>query len=67
VKATESVSAESRWAITEQGRYDLIMAQTCQCNPHLAGLLIECAKCGTVYGSVRDSMDWGRGRSGKRD
>jgi hypothetical protein len=67
VKATESVSAADRYWITEQGRYDLIMSPHCQCNPHLAGLLIECAKCGTVYGTVRESMDWGRGRNGKRD
>lgn len=65
MKATESVSAESRYWITEQGRYDLIMAQTCQCNPHLAGLLIECAKCGTIYGTLRDSVGRGYGNREK--
>jgi len=65
VNVPRSVSAADRYQITEQGRYDLIMLPTCQCNPHLAGLLIVCDRCGTVYGSVRESMDWGRGKNGK--
>jgi hypothetical protein len=47
--------ATDRWTITEQGKLDLATAVTCKCDPHLAGLLIACSDCGTVYGSVRDS------------
>jgi len=42
--------------ITEQGRLDLRTARVCRCNPRLAGLLIECAECGTVYGSVKEGL-----------
>jgi hypothetical protein len=67
VRTKRSVEAEGRYVITEQGRHDLIVNETCKCNPHLAGLLIECGMCGTVYGTVRESMEWGRGHGGKRD
>ena len=63
---SRSVEAAGRYVLTEKGRYDLHMAPDCQCNPKLAGLLIVCDGCGTVYGSVRESMDWGRGRAEKR-
>lgn len=44
---------EKPW-ITEKGRYDLLTAETCECKPHLVGLLVECPTCGTVYGHIRD-------------
>jgi hypothetical protein len=49
-----SARASDRWCITEKGHYDLLVAGTCDCDPRLAGLLLECPKCGTVYGSVRN-------------
>lgn len=53
--------------ITEQGRYDLHLGQTCQCNPRLAGLLIECGKCGTIYGSLNDRLNDTQVYRGKKD
>lgn len=50
-----TVSPEQRVNITEQGRHDLLCAALCQCNPRLAGLIIQCPDCGTVYGSVADT------------
>lgn len=57
----KSIERLDRYTVTEQGRLDLLTVATCKCNPRLAGLLVVCEDCGTVYGSVRDSMDWGRG------
>ena len=59
--APKSVERLDRYVVTEKGSHDLRVVDTCNCNPHLAGLLIVCEDCGTVYGSVRESMDWGRG------
>lgn len=53
------VPDESGYVVTEAGSHDLRVAPTCSCNPRLAGLLIECPDCGTIYGSLRDSI--GRG------
>lgn len=64
---SRSVPAASGYVVTEQGKLDLLTLETCQCNPRLAGLLVVCECCGTVYGSVKDSMDWGRGLGRKRD
>jgi hypothetical protein len=55
------------YVITEQGRYDLHLGQTCQCNPRLAGLLIECSKCGTIYGSLNDRLNDTQVYRGKKD
>jgi hypothetical protein len=55
------------YVITEAGRYDLHLGETCQCNPRLAGLLVECAKCGTVYGSLRDRLNDTAAYRGKPD
>jgi hypothetical protein len=62
--ASRSVPAGAGWTITERGRLDVETAPTCDCNPRLAGLLIECPECGTVYGSLRDSMQFGQGSNG---
>jgi len=62
MRATREDSREGGYVITERGRLDLQAAPPCNCNPRLAGLLIECAECGTVYGSLRDSAAWGAGR-----
>jgi hypothetical protein len=56
MRDSQSYPAAGRYVITEQGRYDLHLSETCQCNPRLAGLLIECAKCGTIYGTLRDRL-----------
>ena len=58
-----SVAASGRYVVTEQGKYDLLTADTCQCDPKLAGLLFTCTECGTVYGSLRNSGPW-NGRRG---
>ena len=54
MRVSSRVTDEVRWAITEQGRYDLIMLPTCQCDPRLPGLLVTCTRCGTVYGHVSE-------------
>jgi hypothetical protein len=60
----KSIERVDRYTVTEKGSHDLRTVATCDCNPKLAGLLIVCDCCGTVYGSVRESMDWGRGTGG---
>lgn len=55
MRATPSVARAAGYVLTEKGRYDLEAADRCDCNPRLAGILIECPDCGTIYGSVRDS------------
>lgn len=57
----KSLERLDRYVVTPEGHYDIDHAPTCNCNPRLAGLLVVCETCGTVYGSVRESMDWGRG------
>jgi len=61
VRATPSVARDEGYVVTEAGRHDRIVIETCCCNPRLAGLLIECPECGTIYGTLRDSLDRGRG------
>lgn len=56
----QSVAGDPRYVITEQGRYDLIMSRTCQCDPRLKGLLVQCAECGTVYGHLAELDKAGR-------
>jgi len=63
MRATQEDTHSGGYVITERGRLDLHVTATCHCNPRLAGLLIECPECGTVYGSLRDTMEWGRGRA----
>lgn len=53
-----SVAGSGGYVVTEKGSHDLRVADQCACNPRLAGLLIECPECGTVYGSLRE--DFGR-------
>jgi len=55
------------WTITERGRLDLECAATCQCNPRLVGLLIECPNCGTVYGSLKEGLNSTQTYRGKKD
>lgn len=50
----EIVPADDRYTITELGRYDLIFAPTCLCDPRLKGLIVQCAACGTVYGHLSE-------------
>jgi hypothetical protein len=64
---TRSVPARAEYVVTEKGHHDLRVADLCQCNPRLAGLLIECPDCGTVYGSLRDSAPWASGSREKFD
>jgi hypothetical protein len=61
MKADRRIADIDGYVITERGRLDLHTAPRCNCNPRLAGLLIECPECGTVYGSLRDSAAWGSG------
>jgi len=63
MRATHEDTRSIRYVVTERGRLDLELARRCECNPRLAGLLIECPDCGTVYGSLRDSLAWGSRRS----
>jgi hypothetical protein len=49
-----SVRGHAGYVVTEQGKLDLRCVPTCECNPRLVGLLLECPDCGTVYGSLRD-------------
>lgn len=62
-----TVALDERIDITEQGRLDLVTAETCVCNPRLAGLLFECAECGTIFGSLRNSGPVYRASRGKLD
>lgn len=55
------------YVITEQGRLDLYAGDLCRCNPRLAGLLVECPECGTVYGSLRERLSDTQLYRGKRD
>jgi hypothetical protein len=57
-----SVVGHAGYVVTEQGRLDLEQVPTCECNPKLAGLLLECPECGTIYGSLRDSVPVGGGK-----
>jgi hypothetical protein len=66
VPVSKSLERGDRYVVTEAGSHDLRCVPTCDCNPKLAGLLIVCDGCGTVYGSVRDSLDWGRSTSGQK-
>jgi hypothetical protein len=59
MKALDSVKPQRGWWITERGRLDLQTCKQCLCNPRLAGLLIECPECGTIYGTLREG--WGDG------
>lgn len=52
--AIGTLDARERINITEQGRLDLACAASCDCNPRLAGILIQCPECGTVYGTQTD-------------
>jgi len=63
MKRMPSVAVGDGYVLTEQGRLDLLTVATCDCNPRLAGLLIQCPDCGTIYGSLRDSADFGTRRS----
>lgn len=45
------------WTVTEKGHHDLRNAETCRCQPRLAGLLVECMHCGTVYGHLNEAMN----------
>jgi hypothetical protein len=58
MRATAEHTASSRYVLTEQGRLDLHTAPRCDCNPRLSGLLIECPKCGTIYGTLREQGPW---------
>lgn len=59
--AKTSVDASERWWITELGQRDLVVADTCECDPVLAGLLIRCKSCQTVYGTIYDFDEQPRG------
>jgi hypothetical protein len=60
-----SVPPEGRYVVTEQGRLDAESAPTCYCRPILAGLLVACPDCGTVFGSLRDSVERNMARQEK--
>ena len=65
--AVRSVAAETgRYVVTEQGRHDLVVAETCHCDPRLEGLLFMCSDCGTIYGSLRNSGPFDQVHRGKR-
>lgn len=54
-----SVPATDGWTITDKGRDDLQNLETCWCTPKLAGPLVECSQCGTIYGSVKSGLGFG--------
>jgi hypothetical protein len=62
VRATQSVPAQSGYVLTEKGRLDIETSLLCHCNPRLSGLLIQCPECGTIYGTLRDSIPTGGSR-----
>jgi hypothetical protein len=64
--AAKSLPKPDGFIITEKGKIDLLCSKTCLCTPRLVGLLIECPDCGTVYGSLRDSLNWGTGRGDRK-
>jgi uncharacterized Zn finger protein len=55
MRRPESTDHKDRYVVTEQGRYDLLCAPLCHCQPKLAGLLLTCDECGTVWGHVSES------------
>lgn len=59
MKRVPSVDESVRYVLTEKGAFDLMCAPLCSCNPRLAGLLLECPDCGTIYGSIRN---WAQAR-----
>jgi hypothetical protein len=44
------------FSITEKGRYDLLTADRCVCNPKLTGVIVECPECHTVYGHLTEIL-----------
>lgn len=57
------------FVLTPEGRDALLDADVCICAPKLAGLLLQCPDCGTVWGSLRQvdqhsdrgaSKEWAR-------
>ena len=61
MSAKSIVAVEVRYVLTDEGREAMRVYATCACRPKMAGLLIQCPDCGTVFGSLRDNADWGRG------
>lgn len=66
MRATRTAATTDDYVVTEKGSHDLRVVETCVCNPRLVGLLIECPDCGTVYGSVKESVGWGMHARDKR-
>lgn len=56
MKAHPIQREEPRYVLTEKGKYDLLFHQDCDCNPRLAGILIQCPDCGTVFGSISEAL-----------
>lgn len=54
---SSSVRSSDRWTITVRGREDLANCDTCSCRVQLAGLIVECRVCGTVYGNLREETN----------
>jgi hypothetical protein len=47
------VRSTDRWTITDVGRSDLRTCEQCRCQVKVAGVLVECRECGTVYGYLQ--------------
>ncbi|HEX4716484.1 MAG TPA: hypothetical protein VH164_16315 [Ktedonobacteraceae bacterium] len=54
------------YVITEAGRLAWRTAPNCDCKPRIAGLLVVCTECGTVWGHLKDSLNWGSGFGGSK-
>lgn len=66
MRAIARAQAGGPYVLTEKGKFDLLTADECHCNPRLSGLLLTCPDCGTIYGSLRDSSAWGGRTSGEK-
>jgi hypothetical protein len=61
-----SVPGEIRYVVTDAGREALESIDSCDCEIRLSGVLLTCAECGTVYGSVLNDRRTSYGRNGAR-
>lgn len=61
-----SVAVEVRYVVTDAGREALEHGEACECTMRLVGILLMCAECGTVYGSLKEAKMPGFSRVRRR-
>lgn len=63
---SRSLRQSYRYVVTIEGRRAIDDATVCMCKPRIAGLLVACEACGTVYGHLSDRT-YDDVQRGKRD